>query len=305
MNTKAMISLDELVNKPDLIIHKLEKYGELVLIWNNEPYCVVSRVFSEEEDDKETPSISLVREEKPLPIASSRFADQTKREREPILPLQPKEEARGEFSTADSWFAGDSFRPEPPSYQRPYEDTASYAEEPSFIEREPEPIPAFEEPKPVLEEKKEEKPILSGGFSFTSGFLPLQRSRKPVSKPMEAQKKEQVPPAPVPEPEQKPDPEPEKKPEGEQKFSFDYVPYEVLRRQHSNLWDVMAKVLSEHPQHTMHAVDLARVINERGLYKTRDGSPVTPVQIRARVSHRPDRFAAIGGNMIKLIDPKL
>lgn len=303
-----MISLDELVNKPDLILQKLEKYGELVLIWNNEPYCVVSRVSSEDEEEKESTPISLVREEKPLPIASSRFAEQTKRAGEPIVPLRPAEETRGEFSTADSWFAGDSFRPEPPIDRNPYENTAAYAEEPSYPEREPEPIepiPAFEDSKPVLEEKKEEKPILSGGFSFTSGFLPLQRSRKPVPKPTEVQKKEPAPPAPAPEPEQEPVPEPERKPEGEQKFSFDYVPYEVLRRQHSNLWDVMAKVLSEHPQHTMHAVDLARVINERGLYKTRDGSPVTPVQIRARVSHRPDRFAAIGGNMIKLIDPKL
>ena len=308
MNTKAMISLDELVNKPDLIIQKLEKYGELVLIWNNEPYCVVSRVSSEEDDCKDVNPVSLVREDKPLPIASSRFAEQTKRENEPVVPLRPDSDRGGEFSSADSWFASDSFRSEPGLYQGDYEDASSY-EEPSFTERErtlSTPLQAEKTSPTLSEEKKEEKPTMTNGFSFVSGFLPLQRSKKPAPKPQESGKQESAPslPASADLSPSLSDPQSPDEPESSQKSSFDYVPYEVLKRQHSNLWDIMAKVLSEHPQHTMHAVDLARVINERGLYKTRDGSPVTPVQIRARVSHRPDRFAALGGNMIKLLDPK-
>lgn len=276
MNTKAMISLDELVNKPDLIIQKLEKYGELVLIWNNEPYCVVSRVSSDEDEGIDVQPVSFVREEKPLPIASTRFANEAMKTNEASVPLQP--ETRDEYSTADSWFAGNSYQPEAPVYRNPYD-------EPQAFEKE-------EEVKPIVPttEPKEEKREMTQGFSFMSGYLPLQRTKKVPIKSSE----EEEPSTPE-EPQEEPVPEePQEKP-------LSYVPYEQLKKQHSNLWDIMAAVLKERPDKTMHAVDLARIINERGLYKTRDGSPVTPVQIRARVGHRPDRFQALGGNLIRLL----
>ncbi|MCA1680699.1 MAG: hypothetical protein LC777_18000 [Actinobacteria bacterium] len=54
----------------------------------------------------------------------------------------------------------------------------------------------------------------------------------------------------------------------------------------------MELVLTEHPGHAMSVQDLAREINERGLYEKRDRSPVEPNQIHARASSKTyaDRF---------------
>lgn len=242
MNTNAMISLDELVNKPEMIIKKLEKYSELVLIWNNEPYCVVKKVIADE-DGLDSEEVSLEAEKKPLPIASVRFAEKAAVERE----------ARKEFVSSDAWFAGES---EPPVEEEqtfvPEAQTEQAAQEQV---PQPEHVDVFAPPSYEVPSSDEQS------FSLQEHSAP-QESALPDR-------------------------------------AFDYVPYEVLKKQHANLWDVMAQVLAAHPQHTMHAVDLARVINEQGLYKTRDGKPVTPVQIRARVGHRPDRFQALGGNLIR------
>lgn len=243
MNTKAMISLDELVNKPDLIIKKLEKYSELVLIWNNVPYCVVSKVDAAQDEEDEG-ELDLTTEEKPLPIASARFASQAS-------------EPRPEYASSEAWFAG--------------------AYTPSEVS-----TPPVEPEVETPIEEEEEAPF--------NPYLPLNRDKpRTPTKPAESVDDEPTLDEVL------------ASEDLQGSYKFDYIPYQVLKKQRSNLWDVMALVLSEHPDHTMHAVDLARVINERGLYKTRDGKGVTPVQIRARVGHRPERFEALGGNMIKLI----
>lgn len=57
-----------------------------------------------------------------------------------------------------------------------------------------------------------------------------------------------------------------------------------------SLHDAMAHVLASVPANRMPAGDLAREINRRGLYKMRDGRPVEPQQIHARVGNYGDRF---------------
>lgn len=57
-----------------------------------------------------------------------------------------------------------------------------------------------------------------------------------------------------------------------------------------SLHDAMAHVLATVPAKRMPAGDLAREINRRGLYKMRDGRPVEPQQIHARVGNYGDRF---------------
>jgi hypothetical protein len=59
--------------------------------------------------------------------------------------------------------------------------------------------------------------------------------------------------------------------------------------------------LSEQPEKTLHAKDIAKEITIRELYFMKDGSPVTAVQIRARASHKPEYFECLKGNYIKLI----
>ncbi|MFC7597566.1 hypothetical protein ACFQU3_19790 [Terrabacter sp. GCM10028922] len=56
------------------------------------------------------------------------------------------------------------------------------------------------------------------------------------------------------------------------------------------LHDAMAHVLASVPAKRLPAGDLAREINRRGLYKMRDGRPVEPQQIHARVGNYRDRF---------------
>lgn len=57
-----------------------------------------------------------------------------------------------------------------------------------------------------------------------------------------------------------------------------------------SLHDAMRTVLSSAPKRRMTAGDLAREINRRGLYKMRDGRPVEPQQIHARVGNYPELF---------------
>jgi hypothetical protein len=50
------------------------------------------------------------------------------------------------------------------------------------------------------------------------------------------------------------------------------------------LHEAMELVLNESPNRSMRVQDLAKEINERGLYEKRDRSPVEPNQIHARAS---------------------
>lgn len=68
-----------------------------------------------------------------------------------------------------------------------------------------------------------------------------------------------------------------------------------------DLWEAMDLVLSEQPENTMHAKEIAQEITKRELYFMKDGSPVTAVQIRARAGHKPEYFECLKGNYIKLI----
>lgn len=65
------------------------------------------------------------------------------------------------------------------------------------------------------------------------------------------------------------------------------------------LHEAMATVLREVPEHMMRAGDLAAEIQHRRLYQMRDGRPVEPQQIHARVGHYPDWFEKVG-TFIKL-----
>lgn len=71
-------------------------------------------------------------------------------------------------------------------------------------------------------------------------------------------------------------------------------------RQAFTLHEAMKLVLSEAPDHTMHARDLADEIYDRGLYVRRDGDKAPHIQIRATCSHYKHLFEAIPGNLIKL-----
>lgn len=236
MNTKALLSLEELVNQPELVLKRLETYGELVLIRDNRPYCVVSKVREEEDSE-----------------GDSEGADGGK-----ITATQPSFAGltEGSFSgsaVSDSWFLNE---------------------------------------------------VPQGGFEPLRG---TEAARKATSERDFAVKSEQQQGQDIHEPQicletddiAADDYGNDRTHNLSQELN--YVPYEVLKAQKGNLWDAMATVLAEHPKHTMHAVDIARIINERGLYQTRDGKPVTAIQVRSRVTHRPDQFEALGGNMIRLL----
>lgn len=66
------------------------------------------------------------------------------------------------------------------------------------------------------------------------------------------------------------------------------------------LHDAMKIVLSEQPDKTMHAADLADDIYNRGLYKQRDGNKAKYNQVRARCGNYPELFEALPNNIIKL-----
>jgi hypothetical protein len=66
------------------------------------------------------------------------------------------------------------------------------------------------------------------------------------------------------------------------------------------LHGAMALVLSETPEQRLRAGDLASAINARRLYRMRDGRPVEPQQIHARVGHYPQLFAR-EGTFIRLV----
>ncbi|HLF44443.1 MAG TPA: hypothetical protein VJA46_13100 [Acidimicrobiia bacterium] len=67
------------------------------------------------------------------------------------------------------------------------------------------------------------------------------------------------------------------------------------------LHDAMAEVLRDKPDQMLRAGDLAREINGRGLYRMRDGRPVEPQQIHARVGHYKHMFER-KGTFIRLRD---
>lgn len=66
------------------------------------------------------------------------------------------------------------------------------------------------------------------------------------------------------------------------------------------LWEAMDIVLSEKPQWTMHAKELAEEITERKLYFQMNGQPIKYNQISARISHKPEYFEYIKGNYARL-----
>jgi hypothetical protein len=65
------------------------------------------------------------------------------------------------------------------------------------------------------------------------------------------------------------------------------------------LHEAMAEVLRSAPDHKLRAGDLAAEIQRRRLYQMRDGRPVEPQQIHARVGHYGHLFAK-DGTFIKL-----
>ncbi len=65
------------------------------------------------------------------------------------------------------------------------------------------------------------------------------------------------------------------------------------------LHEAMVSVLGESPQGMLRASDLAREINRQSLYKMRDGRPVEPQQVHARVGHYSHLFVR-EGTFIKL-----
>lgn len=60
------------------------------------------------------------------------------------------------------------------------------------------------------------------------------------------------------------------------------------------LHEAMAEVLRSAPEQMMRARDLAAEIHRRHLYVMRDGRPVEPQQIHARVGHYGDLFEKVG-----------
>jgi hypothetical protein len=67
------------------------------------------------------------------------------------------------------------------------------------------------------------------------------------------------------------------------------------------LHEAMRKVLGGVSGRMMRAGDLAAAIEARQLYRMRDGRPVEPQQVHARVGHYRQLFAR-EGTFIKLID---
>jgi len=67
------------------------------------------------------------------------------------------------------------------------------------------------------------------------------------------------------------------------------------------LHEAMARVLGDAPLGMMRAADLAAEIDRRHLYRMRDGRPVEPQQVHARVGQYPHRFVR-EGTFIKLAD---
>lgn len=65
------------------------------------------------------------------------------------------------------------------------------------------------------------------------------------------------------------------------------------------LHEAMREVLESAPMQMMRATDLARVINQRRLYRMRDGRPVEPQQIHARTGNYEHMFER-EGTFIKL-----
>jgi hypothetical protein len=69
----------------------------------------------------------------------------------------------------------------------------------------------------------------------------------------------------------------------------------------TTLHDAMAEVLRDAPGQMLRAADVASEVDRRRLYRMRDGRPVEPQQIHARVGHYPHLFRR-EGTFIKLVD---
>lgn len=69
---------------------------------------------------------------------------------------------------------------------------------------------------------------------------------------------------------------------------------EALAPDSGTLHEVMLQVLRASPAGMMRAGDLAAEINARHLYRMRDGRPVEPQQIHARVGNYPHLFEKAG-----------
>lgn len=80
----------------------------------------------------------------------------------------------------------------------------------------------------------------------------------------------------------------------------DIVKTEKPKRARTTLVEAMVRVLTYATNKTMHAKDLAEEITDKELYFMKDGSVVTPVQIRTRASNNLDKFECLPGNFIKL-----
>ncbi len=66
------------------------------------------------------------------------------------------------------------------------------------------------------------------------------------------------------------------------------------------LHEAMTEVLKDEPGEMLRANDLAMEINRRQLYRMRDGRPVEPQQVHARVGHYGHLFTR-EGTFIKLV----
>lgn len=278
MNTNALLSLDELVNQPERVLKRLEKYGELVLIRDNRPYCVVSRVEATEEPEEEFEAQEVEAgaktEPETAPLAADFASESASPERTegiPELQISVKEPVFSSAVNSDGWFWNSSYGQDFAAERDSVPDFHRENEEKNVSELE---IPSAAGDSSVFEEGE-----VTGSFAPSDGDFEAEAETgdEPIAEGKGERAAETAP------------------------YEPDYIPYEVLKAQHTNLWDAMAAVLKMNPKRTMHAVDIARIINERGLYQTRDGRPVTAVQVRARVGHRPDRFEALGGNMIRLL----
>lgn len=68
------------------------------------------------------------------------------------------------------------------------------------------------------------------------------------------------------------------------------------------LHEAMSTILADFPS-GLSAADLARRVNDRGLYRRRDGTPVEPVLIHARATQYAQRFDRREKRIVVRVDP--
>ena len=66
------------------------------------------------------------------------------------------------------------------------------------------------------------------------------------------------------------------------------------------LHDELAAILAEHGNGWMATAELAKLVNERGNYSKRDGSPVTDFQVHGRTRNY-DRLFERDGSRVRLL----